>query len=362
MEDIDFRMPKPFLTVLIDTYNQETFIADAIRSVLLQDIDPSDMEILIVDDGSTDGTRDVVRQFEPKVRCISKSNGGQASAFNIGIAESKGEIVAFLDGDDWWAPGKLAALSDIFSSEPDVGMVGHGLTEVHPDGSVRVEFPQRASRFRITSVKEAKTFRLLRGFFGTSRMCYRRSVLARIGATPEALRFEADEYLFTLAPLFTEAVLLDKVYTFYRLHERNLYQVSHGGRAAVKRKQLIIATLASALNKKLIEENVAPDIRRALVECVELEAALLRLKLDSGFPWETILNELKVMRIFHADASLRQKLFSYLRLLPAVAMPAKTYYDLREGISKSGLYKNLRRKILPFPVPRIVKRVDKQKS
>jgi glycosyltransferase involved in cell wall biosynthesis len=94
-------MGKPLVTVLIDTYNHERFIEEAIVSVLAQDFPASDTEILVVDDGSTDRTPDIVRKFEPRVRLLRKENGGQASAFNAGIPEATGEIVAFLDGDDW---------------------------------------------------------------------------------------------------------------------------------------------------------------------------------------------------------------------------------------------------------------------
>ncbi len=61
------------------------------------------MKILVVDDHSTDRTPEIVRKFVPNVRLIQKTNGGQASAFNAAIPEARGEIVAFLDGDDWWA-------------------------------------------------------------------------------------------------------------------------------------------------------------------------------------------------------------------------------------------------------------------
>src|SRR5712692_7149196 len=104
-------MSKPIVSVLIDTYNHERFIEQAIVSVLEQQgVSPAEMEVVVVDDGSTDNTAEVVRKFAPRVRCLSKPNGGQASAFNAGVPETRGEIVSFLDGDDWWAPNKLCAV------------------------------------------------------------------------------------------------------------------------------------------------------------------------------------------------------------------------------------------------------------
>src|SRR5437879_495363 len=110
-------MRKPFVSVLIDTYNHERFIEEAIVSVLEQDFPASEREIIVVDDGSTDRAPAVIRKFEPQIRLLRKQNGGQASAFNVGIPECTGEIVAFLDGDDWWAPGKLRAVADALADD-----------------------------------------------------------------------------------------------------------------------------------------------------------------------------------------------------------------------------------------------------
>src|ERR1700741_923044 len=123
-------MAKKTITVLIDTYNHERFIGEAIVSVLDQDFPAAEIEILVVDDGSTDGTPEIVRRFEPHVRLIRKENGGQASAFNAVIPEAEGEIVAFLDGDDWWAKDKLAVVTNYLAMRPHIGVVGHGIYEV----------------------------------------------------------------------------------------------------------------------------------------------------------------------------------------------------------------------------------------
>src|SRR5271165_4894760 len=95
------------VSVLIDTYNHERFIEHAITSVLEQDMPMDDVEIVIVDDGSTDRTPEIVRRFGSRVRLLQKPNGGQASAFNFALPQLRGEIVSMLDGDDWWAKERL---------------------------------------------------------------------------------------------------------------------------------------------------------------------------------------------------------------------------------------------------------------
>src|SRR5580692_11465914 len=114
-------MAKTFVSVLIDTYNHERFIEKAVVSVLEQDFPAAEREIIVVDDGSTDGTPEIIRKFEPHVRVLRKVNGGQASAFNAGIPECKGEIIAFLDGDDWWAPNKLTSVVQAMATSSSVG-------------------------------------------------------------------------------------------------------------------------------------------------------------------------------------------------------------------------------------------------
>jgi len=349
-------MSKPFVSALIDTYNQEEFIEEAIKSVLEQDFPASETEIVVVDDGSTDRTAEIVRKFAPRVRLLSKSNGGQGSAFNAGIPETRGEIVAFLDGDDWWAREKLTAIAEVFRAEPGVGLVGHGISDVYLDGRSYKQVLREGCRFRLDSPEEAKRFRLRRGFLGTSRMAYRREILQRIGNVPEALRFEADEYLFTLAGFFADVVILREALTFYRIHDKNLFQMSGGNAEAVRRKQRVLAALVEALKAALEKNGVSREISRVLLECVEVEAEVLRLELENGWPWETIAAELKILRIFHADASRWQHLFSYARLLPAGALPSKNYYRLRRALSRLEFYQGMRRKLMPFPVPNDIER------
>jgi glycosyltransferase involved in cell wall biosynthesis len=352
-------MSTPFVTVLIDTYNHQLFIEDAINSVLKQDFPSSEIEILVVDDGSTDNTPEITRKFAPRVRLLRRVNGGQAAAFNTGIPEAQGEIVAFLDGDDWWAPGKLTAVTGAFTANAGVGLVGHGITEVRLDGRQLTEVPLEVSRFRIASPRDARTFRMQRGFLGTSRMAYRREILSRIGSVPEAIRFEADEYLFTLAGFFADVMILRESLTFYRVHDKNLFQLTSGDEQAIRRKHQVLAALTQSLEDKLMQIEVPSEVARTILECVEVEADVLRLMVDRGFPWETVLTELRIMRVFHSDVSFWQHLFSCVRLIPAVMLPSNTYYRWRRQLSVLTLYQEFRRKLLPFPVPSQVERSEK---
>jgi len=119
-EDLSVRS----VSVLIAVHDGERFIADALGSVLAQTAPPE--EVLVVDDGSTDGTADVVSRFAG-VRCLRRAvNEGQASALNWAVASSRGDHLAFLDADDVWMPDKLARQLGAFDADPTLDVVyGH---------------------------------------------------------------------------------------------------------------------------------------------------------------------------------------------------------------------------------------------
>ncbi len=95
----------PEVSVIIPTYNAAAYLPDALQSALAQTV--LDLEVLVVDDGSTDETATLMRTYGPPVRYLPQPNGGVAAARNRGIAESRGRYVAFLDADDVWLPHKL---------------------------------------------------------------------------------------------------------------------------------------------------------------------------------------------------------------------------------------------------------------
>ena len=118
-------MKTPFFTVLIDTYNYGQYIEEAVSSVLEQDFPAEEREILVVDDGSTDDTQERLRKFGDAICVLRKPNGGQASAFNFGFERARGGVVALLDADDVWLPGKLGRIHEVFEHNPDAGMAYH---------------------------------------------------------------------------------------------------------------------------------------------------------------------------------------------------------------------------------------------
>jgi glycosyltransferase involved in cell wall biosynthesis len=342
-------LAKSFVSVLIDTYNHERFIEQAIVSVLEQDFPAADREIIVVDDGSTDRTPGIVKKFEPRVRLLRKENGGQASAFNAGIPECKGEIVAFLDGDDWWAPGKLRRVSDVFAKEPAVGLVGHGIKETFPDGKERTIAPEKDERLQLTTLAAAEVFRLRKSYLGTSRMSLRTQLALQMLPVPETLVIEADEYLFTLAAAKSDIIILQEALTHYHIHGGNLYLAAGNGEKGLRRKQKVMAALAGLLQSALAANGTAPDVTACIVEIVQAEADQMRLMLDGGKSWETYRTESKLYEVLHADASHVHRLFRAVTMLPALLLPPRRYYAARRWLTSRGWYRRIREKTVPVP-------------
>lgn len=128
----------PLVSVIIPAYNAEAYVLEAIRSVQAQDYAP--LEIVLVDDGSRDRTVERVRAAAPEVRIVSQPNAGVAAARNTGLREARGEYICFLDADDGWFAGKLAAQVDYLARHPDTGLVYHHwlVWEADADGVFRL--------------------------------------------------------------------------------------------------------------------------------------------------------------------------------------------------------------------------------
>jgi len=114
-------MNKPLISVIIPVFNGERFIAEAIQSVLNQNYEP--LEIIVIDDGSTDGTADIVKIFEGNIRYFYQKNSGIAVARNAGVTKAKGDFITFIDADDVWAKNKLEIQTRLFENNPEAELV-----------------------------------------------------------------------------------------------------------------------------------------------------------------------------------------------------------------------------------------------
>jgi glycosyltransferase involved in cell wall biosynthesis len=324
----DGRKSAPLVSVVVDTYNHEAFITDAITSVLQQEYQLGAVEVLVVDDGSRDGTAKQLSAFADRVRIVRKENGGQASALNLGVTLARG----VLDGDDWWHPRKLQAVVGYLLRNPSVGMVGHGIVEVAADGQRALQ-PTELIRFDLKSESGPATFKTVSCFLGTSRLTCRRSVLERLLPIPEALVIEADEYLFTLGGAVAEVAVLDEPLCYYRLHSNNLYQFGDYDPARLRRKHSALAELADALPKRLTAFGVSDANAYKVIESTAHDAGRLGLAIYGGHIGTAFRVEWAIMGAYAEQRRLARLPVKAVMLLLALALPPKLFYRLRHRYS-----------------------------
>jgi glycosyltransferase involved in cell wall biosynthesis len=161
-----------------------------------------------------------VKKYGSRVEYFYKPNGGQASALNLGISKARGGIVALLDADDFFLPGKLERVVEAFEQNPTVGMVYHRLQEWRMQSGER-----RHSNHPLVSGEVQKA--LDQFFFyiphPTSCVSFRRASLDRLLPIPENIRMLADGYLVTLFPFVSPILAIPECLVVYRIHGANQY-------------------------------------------------------------------------------------------------------------------------------------------
>jgi glycosyltransferase involved in cell wall biosynthesis len=254
----------PLVSVIVTNYNYGRYLRQAIDSALTQTYDA--VEVVVVDDGSTDDSPAIIRSYGARIRPVLKANGGQASAFNAGVAASRGSLIAFLDADDVFMPTKIARCVEAAMEHRGADLIYHQLQTVDASGALagRV-YPPLLHRGRIAE-------RVRRGggawmYAPTSGQVYRRTFLDWIMPVPEAeYQISADAYVAGLAGLLGEVFGFDAILASYRVHGSNGYTYVAG----------------TDERQKLAEHN-----RRYEIESQALNAALERL----GGPWRVQLTD-----------------------------------------------------------------------
>ncbi|MFH0810738.1 MAG: glycosyltransferase family A protein [Pseudomonadota bacterium] len=175
----------PLVSIIIPTYNRASALKRAIAGVMDQTY--PFWELLVVDDGSTDDTRTVLKQFSQVVRYFYQDNAGAAAARNLGIRNSRGEYIAFLDSDDWWLPEKLGKQVQYLQAQEDnVAMIGCGAYWYNVASGENISF-HATKEITYDNLVDCDTWPA-----GTSGVLIRRSCFEIVGLFDEALRRAQD--------------------------------------------------------------------------------------------------------------------------------------------------------------------------
>ena len=220
---------KALVSVIMPAYNALPYIGQAIQSVLDQDYDA--LELIVVDDGSSDGTPDEARRFGERVRVIEQKNGGPAAARNCGARAARGELLAFLDADDVWLPGKVRAQVDYLTHHADAGVVfGHWIRwEANPDGSFSTPPAVPVETDAETTVTELSGWiypeLLLDSVVWIVSAMVRRTLWDELGGLDESLRIGEDYDFFLRASRACRIDKLNRTVAYYRIHNQSTTHV-----------------------------------------------------------------------------------------------------------------------------------------
>lgn len=226
------------LSVVIPAYNYAAVLPRAIESVLAQAEAADSVELLVVDDGSTDDTAAVLEQLQMRYpgrfRALRKSNGGASSARNLGIREAAGQYLLFLDADDELAPAALQALCGHLATHPRTRLVIGGHIGVSPDGKRREHLPESLAEDPLQRLRDYLLDKRLALSNGACVM--HREVFER-GDYPEQFRSAEDIPVFAQAVANYPCSLIDQPLALVHKHDDSLrHQFSHakaGGLALV---------------------------------------------------------------------------------------------------------------------------------
>lgn len=223
------------VSIIVPAYNVEEYIGQTIESVLNQDY--TDFELIIIDDGSTDNTADVVNQYsklDNRIRYVQQPNGGAARARNKGLSLTKGEFIIFVDGDDVISKDFISSNIGYFSENPNLDWVAMSIKRVDKDcNPINVEGIYKDLIFDTTKIIDRKEFVPMFAEKKLSGVCcgaiYRKKSIEMI-SFPDGDFYE-DGFFFTDLLTYTKTGMLSNQGIYYYIHRENSSQLKKLDRA-----------------------------------------------------------------------------------------------------------------------------------
>ncbi len=327
---------RPFFSVVIDNHNYGRFLGAALDSVLAQDLPAEDVEVIVVDDGSTDDSREVLGRYRGRVRAVLQERQGQASAFNRGFQEARGEVVSLLDSDDLWSPDKLSSVAPRFD-DPRVGAVQHFLRDVD---AALAPLPQNPpswpERYVLDDFLDGRAH-----FTATSGLSYRRAQLQKALPIPRELFYYLDDYLTVRGLFDSDLANVPRFLGVHRVHGANWCAGGYESAAKLEldfrmreifgsRLERWLAEAGRSLSRRHLEQQEAEMFRRRV-----LHQALKAQPLEAWRLWVDGARRL--------PKSARFKLAS---VLVAVASPS-LYLAAYSAYAGASRLRDLRLRLLP---------------
>ena len=301
------------VSIITPSYNQAAYLEQTLISVLEQDYPR--LEYFVVDGASTDGSVEVIRKYADKLTWwVSEKDSGQADAINKGLARATGEIVAWLNSDDYYLPGAILGAVKAFHENPDVVLVYGNMLAVDEHGDTI-----NMLKYNQLTLEDLLCFQII----GQPAVFFRREAYERAGRLDPSYHYFLDHHLWLRIALQGQILHMDETWAAARYHPeaKNRMKAAEFGREAFR-------ILDWARNQPGLMEAVVSVERRAHASAHRVDA---RYQLDGGQAWKSLLSWFRALFIHPRTALARLNiLVSALMQLIGLGKLRELYLKRRE--------------------------------
>lgn len=317
----------PKVSIVINNYNYGRFLNQSINSCLNQAYD--NLEVIVVDDGSTDDSCEQAKQFADRIIFVKQQNKGQAAACNHGASICTGEIIWFLDSDDYLLPGSVHHVVNHW--DPTIAMIGGRLKVVNEEGRHLGYRPPRLHSF---ADRESLLIHMIRTgnapFAPSSGNAYGRAFLSAALPIPEeTFRHGADAYLRRKLPFLGTTVLIDENLAVYRVHNRGLDTRSMHEPALLRERLHREEESYQLISEEAFKLGIQPSPALILINEPHIRSAIIaravgvRARRSSHYTRLGLLR-LAIRNWLHLNRMKRKKIY-FIPLMPLLTLSVITF-------------------------------------
>jgi len=287
---------KPLVSILIPTYNHARFISEAIESILKQDYPQDKIEILVIDDGSTDNTKKTVKKYK-KVKYFYQKNSGQAWALKNGIKKAKGKYIFVLNSDDIFLPQKIRKFVDIFEKDKSIAHIGNLTYILRNNHKIKEDIPSSILDKKIKGKDLMLFFYKNNKFYGGgSNYAGKASLMKKISIKKEIYMYP-DEYLVISLLNNGNSYFFGEPLTLYRFHESNYSNLDVN-----KKKKNILAI------KTILQLMIKSNFPKEIITLYKLKLIITKLRFKEQSNKKTLKDILGLWQYIFKYSSFNPKL------------------------------------------------------
>lgn len=321
----------PTVSVVINNYNYGRYLRECVDSALRQ---TERCQVVVVDDGSTDASLDILATFGDSVDVVAQPNGGQAAAINAGVERATGDIVALLDADDVMAPTRVEVVARAFAEHPEATWLRHNMTLIDAAGVVSKSAMYPTDRVTdpladITAFGDT--------FGTTSGLCLRRELLGAIGPVPPGpYRYYADHYLIYAATLLGRCWTVTQSLCLRRQHPQQITNGRARPAPGHVRQLLEMREDLASVAARLAARRGGPEQLRGRRTWWQRKASLQAARLSEQGPRAVLVAWCRyVVSLVDGPLPLHDKL-AFLVRDSAVALVPSRYYESAWWLTHDG--------------------------